>query len=104
MLIVSITTVVKGKGDTQSKTSTIPKEVTQKQNLAIRPEAIEFARGFAKECFTWQRGDEGKKKRSERLQPYIPKTFDPQVGLDFASIQWDSNFLYATVLMVDEVT
>ncbi len=104
MLIVSITTVVKGKGDTTAKASTTPKEVTQKQNLASRPEAIEFARGFAKEYFTWQRGDEGKKKRSERLHPYIPKTFDPQVGLDFVSMQWDSNFLYATVLRVDEVT
>ena len=104
MLIVSITTVVKGKGDTTAKASATPKEVTQKQNLASRPEAIEFARGFAKEYFTWQRGDEGKKKRSERLQTYIPKTFDPQVGLDFASIQWDSHFLYATVLKVDEVT
>ncbi|EJQ77923.1 hypothetical protein IGO_05593 [Bacillus toyonensis] len=104
MLIVSITTVVKGKGDTTAKASATPKEVTQKQNLATRPEAIEFARGFAKEYFTWQRGDEGKKKRSERLQPYIPKIFDPQVGLDFASMQWDSNFLYATVLKVDEVT
>lgn len=104
MLIVSITTVVKGKGDTQAKDSTTPKEVTQKQNLATRPEAIEFARGFIKEYFTWQRGDEGKKKRSEHLQLYIPKTLDPQVGLDFASIQWDSHFLYATVLKVDEVT
>ena len=104
MLIVSITTVVKGKGDTQAKASTTPKEVTQKQNLSTRPEAIEFARGFAKEYFTWQRGDEGKKKRSERLHPYIPKTFDPQVGLDFVSMQWDSNFLYATVLKVEEVT
>lgn len=104
MLIVSVTTVVKGKGDTQAKASTTPKEVTQKQNLASRPEAIEFARRFAKEYFTWQRGDEGKKKRSERLHPYIPKTFDPQVGLDFVSMQWDSNFLYATVLRVDEVT
>jgi len=104
MLIVSITTVVKGKGDTTAKASTTPKEVTQKQNLSTRPEAIEFARGFAKEYFTWQRGDEGKKKRSERLHPYIPKTFDPQAGLDFVSMQWDSNFLYATVLKVDEVT
>ncbi|OMP74479.1 conjugal transfer protein, partial [[Flexibacter] sp. ATCC 35208] len=104
MLIVSITTVIKGKGDIQAKASTTPKEVTQKQNLASRPEAIEFARGFVKEYFTWQRGDEGKKKRSERLQLYVPKTFDPQVGLDFASIQWDSHFLYATVLKVDEVT
>lgn len=104
MLIVSITTVVKGKGDTQTKASTIPKEVTQKQNLASRPEAIEFARGFVKEYFTWQRGDEGKKKRSEHLQLYIPKILDPQIGLDFVSIQWDSNFLYATVLKVDEVT
>ncbi|HHL0973911.1 TPA: conjugal transfer protein [Bacillus cereus] len=103
-LIVSITTVVKGKGDTHAKASIIPKEVTQKQNLASRPEAIEFARGFVKEYFTWQRGDEGKKKRSEHLQLYISKTCDPQVGLDFASMQWDSNFLYATVLRVDEVT
>ena len=46
----------KREGDIQAKASTTPKEVTQKQNLASRPEAIEFARGFVKEYFTWQRG------------------------------------------------
>ncbi|MBC6975118.1 MULTISPECIES: conjugal transfer protein [Bacillus] len=102
MLIVSVTTVIKGKTDTKANASTIPKQVTQKQNLATRPEAIEFARGFVKEYFTWQRGEEGQKKRAERLKPYIVQTLDSQVGLDTGSLQWDSTFLYATILKVDE--
>lgn len=102
MLIVSITTVVKGKGDTQAEASTTPKEVIQKQNLASRPEAIEFARLFAKEYFNWQRGEEGKKQRAERLKPYVPQTLDSQAGLDTGSLKWDSSYLYATLLRVDE--
>lgn len=102
MLVVSVTTVIKGKTDTKANASTIPKQVTQKQNLATRPEAIEFARGFVKEYFTWQRGEEGLKKRAERLKPYIVQTLDSQVGLDTGSLQWDSTFLYATILKVDE--
>ncbi|WIY59031.1 conjugal transfer protein [Bacillus arachidis] len=102
MLIVSVTTVIKGKTETKANASTIPKQVTQKPNLATRPEAIEFARGFVKEYFTWQRGEEGQKNRAERLKPYVIQTLDSQVGLDTSSLQWDSTFLYATILKVDE--
>lgn len=102
MLIVSVTTVVKGKIEPEAKASTIPKQVTYKENLATRPEAIEFARGFIKEYFTWQRGEEGQKKRAGRLKPYVAQTTDSQVGVDAGSLQWDSNFLYATILKVDE--
>ncbi|HDX9577630.1 TPA: conjugal transfer protein [Bacillus pseudomycoides] len=101
MLIISLTTVLKGK-DTRAEAKSKSEQVTQKQNLATRPESIEFARLFAKEYFTWQRGEEGLRKRVERLQPYLLKTLDPQAGMDPNSLQWDANFLYAIVLKVEE--
>lgn len=103
MFFVSCSTVFKTmKADAKVTPQAEKKQVVQKQNLATRPESIEFARLFVKEYFTWQRGEEGKKQRAERLKPYVPQTLDSQAGLDTGSLKWDSSYLYATLLRVDE--
>ncbi|MCQ6288668.1 conjugal transfer protein [Bacillus cereus] len=103
MFFVSCTTVFKTmKADAKITPQTETKQVVSKQNLATRPESIEFARLFTKEYFTWKRGEEELRKRAERLKGYISKNIDSQVGIETNSLQWDSDFLYATILKVDE--
>ncbi|WP_242227251.1 conjugal transfer protein [Bacillus cereus group sp. BfR-BA-01315] len=103
MFFVSCTTVFKTmKADAKVTPQTETKQVVSKQNLATRPEAIEFARLFTKEYFTWKRGEEGLKKRAERLKGYLSQTSDSQAGIETNGLQWDSDFLYATILRVDE--
>ena len=103
MFFVSCTTIFKTmKADAKITPQTETKQVVQKQNLTSRPEAIEFARLFTKEYFTWKRGEEELRKRAERLKGYVSQTGDSQAGLETNGLQWDSDFLYATLLKVDE--
>lgn len=103
MFFVSCTTVFKTmKADAKVTPQTETKQVMPKQNLATRPEAIEFARLFTKEYFTWKRGEEELKKRAERLKGYLSKDVDSQAGIETNALQWDSAFLYATILRVNE--
>lgn len=103
MFFVSCTTVFKTmKADAKITPQTETKQVAPKQNLASRPESIEFARLFTKEYFTWKRGEEELRKRAERLKGYLSQHIDSQAGLETNGLQWDSDFLYATILKVDE--
>ncbi|PEF40021.1 conjugal transfer protein [Bacillus wiedmannii] len=103
MFFVSCTTVFKTmKADAKVTPQTETKQVVPKQNLATRPESIEFARLFTKEYFTWKRGEEELKKRAERLKGYLSKDVDSQAGIETNALQWDSDFLYATILRVNE--
>ncbi|MED3087849.1 conjugal transfer protein [Bacillus toyonensis] len=103
MFFVSCTTVFKTmKADAKVTPETETKQVVPKQNLATRPEAIEFARLFTKEYFTWKRGEEELKKRAERLKAYLSKDVDSQAGIETNALQWDSDYLSATLLKVDE--
>ncbi|WP_410991017.1 conjugal transfer protein [Bacillus cereus] len=103
MFFVSCTTVFKTmKADAKVTPQTETKQVVPKQNLATRPEAIEFARLFTKEYFTWKRGEEDLKKRAERLNGYVSEGVDSQAGIETNGLQWDSDFLSATLLKVDD--
>ena len=103
MFFVSCTTVFKTmKADAKVTPQTETKQVVSKQNLATRPEAIEFARLFTKEYFTWKRGEEDLKKRAERLKGYLSQISDSQAGIETNALQWDSDFLSATLLKVDD--
>ncbi|MHA2895721.1 conjugal transfer protein [Bacillus cereus] len=103
MFFVSCTTVFKTmKADAKVTPQTETKQVVPEQNLATRPEAIEFARLFTKEYFTWKRGEEDLRKRAERLKIYLSKDVDSQAGVETNALQWDSEFLAATLLKVDD--
>ncbi|MGE6552955.1 conjugal transfer protein [Bacillus mycoides] len=103
MFFVSCSTVFKTmKADAKVTPQTETKQVVSKQNLATRPEAIEFARLFTKEYFTWKRGEEDLRKRAERLKIYLSKDVDSQAGVETNALQWDSDFLAATLLKVDD--
>lgn len=103
MFFVSCTTVFKTmKADAKVTLQTETKQVVPEQNLATRPEAIEFTRLFTKEYFTWKRGEEDLRKRAERLKIYLSKDVDSQAGVETNALQWDSDFLSATLLKVDD--
>ncbi|WP_423779786.1 conjugal transfer protein [Bacillus cereus] len=72
------------------------------QNGATRPEAVEFTKQFAKEYFTWKRGDNERANREGRLKPYLLEGADPQAGLDMHSLQWDANYVQASIVRVKE--
>ncbi|EJR94303.1 conjugal transfer protein [Bacillus mycoides] len=103
MFFVSCTTVFKTmKADAKVTPQTETKQVVPEKNLATRPESIEFARLFTKEYFTWKRGEEELRKRAERLKVYVSEDVDSQAGVETNALQWDSDFLSATLLKVDE--
>ncbi|WP_305927989.1 conjugal transfer protein [Bacillus mycoides] len=103
MFFVSCTTVFKTmKADAKVTQQTETKQVVPEKNLATRPESIEFARLFTKEYFNWKRGEEELRKRAERLKVYVSEDVDSQAGVETNALQWDSDFLSATLLKVDE--
>lgn len=77
-------------------------QVQVKQNEATRPEAVEFTKQFVKEYFTWKRGDNERANREGRLKPYLLEGMDRQAGLDMQSLQWDANYVQASIIRVKE--
>lgn len=73
-----------------------------KQNEATRPEAVEFTKQFVKEYFTWKRGENERANREGRLKPFLLEGMNSQAGLDMQSLQWDANFVQASILRVKE--
>lgn len=100
---VSVTTVIKGNSTKAVNASSQNEELKENtENQAVRPEAIEFAKSFVKEYYTWQRTDEGKQKREDHLKSYLMESLDKQGGFDVKSAQWDSNYIQSVVSMVKE--
>lgn len=77
-------------------------KVIKEQNLAVGEGAQSFAENFAAEYFDWQNTDEGKKKRVERLQPYLATGLDEQAGLSFDGMEWNSTLTKSQVWNVEE--
>ncbi|MDE3841090.1 hypothetical protein C0966_17670 (plasmid) [Bacillus methanolicus] len=77
-------------------------KVINEQNLAVGEGAQSFAENFAAEYFDWQNTDEGKKKRVERLQPYLATGLDEQAGLSFDGMEWNSTLTKSQVWNVEE--
>ncbi|HEF7293028.1 MULTISPECIES: conjugal transfer protein [Bacillaceae] len=50
-----------------------------------------FATNFAHEYFSWDSSDDAKKKRAERLKPYLAEKLDEQAGLNFEGVEWNSS-------------
>ena len=73
-----------------------------KVNYALSEGAQSFAQNFAREYFDWQNGDEDKKTRVERLQPYLANGLDEQAGLSFEGMEWNSSLSTSQVWHVEE--
>ncbi|MBT2576895.1 conjugal transfer protein [Bacillus sp. ISL-8] len=102
MFIVSITGLVTNNKLKAMVQQNPDSKVQVKVNEATRPEAVEFTKQFVKEYFTWKRGDNERANREGRLKPYLLEGSDPQAGLDMHSLQWDANYIQASILRVKE--
>jgi len=77
-----------------------PQVVQQEVNPATKPEAIDFARSFAAQYFTWER--EKKEEREKRLKWYLAEGLDPYGGLEMENLASDSRYLGSSVKRVEE--
>ncbi|MDR4248258.1 conjugal transfer protein, partial [Bacillus thuringiensis] len=57
---------------------------------------------LAKEDVTWKRGDNRRENREGRLKPYLLEGAYPQAGLDMHRLQWDANYVQASIVRVKE--
>jgi hypothetical protein len=99
--LVAIIRVGKANGDPSAK-KTLQSQPIEKDNVAVREGAQSFAQNFALDYFDWQNTDEGKKKRLDRLEPYLAKGVDPQAGLGFEGMEWNSSLAKSQVWNVEE--
>ncbi len=72
------------------------------QNQATTQAAVEYARDFTKEYFTWKRGDEGKNNRRDKISKFLAEGLNEDAGLDFDSLEWDANFKNADLKDIKE--
>lgn len=99
MFLTVIVTVFNGKSD---EANADKPSVTVEKNYATSPEAIQFARNFTKEYFTWVVSDEGRNNRKTVMTKYLAEGLDEYAGLKFDGLQWNSKFLNAEIKKVEE--
>lgn len=90
-----------GAGAAENK-SAVNEEQKQSENLAAAEGGQTFAENFAVHYFSWTNTDEEKKKRVERLKPYLAKGLDEQAGLSFEGMKWNSLLGKSQVWAVEE--
>lgn len=85
----------------QTETQPVKQEVKQEmQNFASSIGSQTFATDFAKEYFTWSIGKE--EERSTRLAPYLLENVDPQAGLRFDGMEFNSAAASAQIWNIKE--
>lgn len=98
MFLTVVITIFSGNGEANANKTVV--EV--KENYAISPEAIQYARNFTKEYFTWEVSDEGKNNRKEIMTKYLAEGLDPYAGLLFEKMEWNATFKDAEIKKVEE--
>ncbi|GAB3051266.1 conjugal transfer protein [Virgibacillus ainsalahensis] len=73
-------------------------------NPATKPEAIQFAKEFVGNYFTWESDKKGWKSRQERLSKYLANGLDEQAGLVTEGLEWNSTVQEVHLRQVEEVT
>ncbi|MFC3041616.1 conjugal transfer protein [Virgibacillus xinjiangensis] len=100
MFLVVLVTITSDTNSAQSNQGQAQVEL----NPATKPEAIQFAKGFARDYFTWKSDDEGWEDRQERLSRYLADGLDGQAGLVTEGLEWNSSVQGVHLRQVDEVT
>ncbi|TMN20858.1 conjugal transfer protein [Lentibacillus cibarius] len=71
-------------------------------NPATKPEAIQFAKDFAKNYFTWKR--DSWKVREKRLSSFLAEGLDRQAGLVKDGLKWDASIQRVRLQTVENIT
>ncbi|MDQ8094893.1 conjugal transfer protein [Bacillus amyloliquefaciens] len=75
----------------------------QGQNLATRQGVGDFVTDFMEAYTDITPGDDGKKQREKAIKPYIANGVDPQLGIDYSSVENEQKYESSKVLEVDAV-
>ncbi|MGX9161971.1 conjugal transfer protein [Priestia megaterium] len=78
--------------------------VEVKENKASSQEAVQYAKNFANEYFTWQKGDNDDwiTERQNRLKSFLPKGLDQDGGLDTSRMEWSSTVNKINLVDIEE--
>jgi len=68
-----------------------------KTNKAMSQEAVQFAKDFSQDYFTWVNSTEGIKQRQEALAKYLGSNLNEHAGLGIDNLSWNSQFVDAVV-------
>ncbi|MFC2947573.1 conjugal transfer protein [Virgibacillus sediminis] len=101
MFLVVLVTIT---SESNSAQSTEEEQMEVSLNPATKPEAIQFAKGFARNYFTWKSDNEGWEDRQERLSRYLADGLDEQAGLITEGLEWNSSVQGVNLRQVDEIT
>lgn len=71
-------------------------------NQAATPAAVEFAKRFANDFFTWEASTDGFTERQANLAPYMASGLDPDGGLEISGQRWNGSAGKVDVLHVEE--
>lgn len=98
-LTVNVTLFSKSNEDSRPKATA----VEQTENLAIKPEAIQFAESFTAHYFNWGSSEEKKKAREEKLKLFLAAGLDPQAGLNMQKVTWNAAHKGSTIKKVEDL-
>src|SRR3954471_15004533 len=97
MLLVVFVNVFGSSGEANAD-----QEMEIKMNKAMSQEAVQFAKDFSQDYFTWVNSTEGIKLRQEALAKYLGSNINEHVGLGIENLSWNSKFVDASVKGTEE--
>ncbi|MGG0545246.1 conjugal transfer protein [Priestia aryabhattai] len=99
MFLVVITNVFSSE-TVESKSESV--EV--KENMAAGQEGVQYAKNFASQYFTWQKGDNDDwiEDRQNRLKPFLVKGLDENGGLNVSKMEWSSTIDKMNLVKIEE--
>ena len=92
MLLVVFVNVFGSSGEANAD-----QEIEIKMNKAMSQEAVQFAKDFSQDYFTWVNSTEGIKLRQEALAKYLGSNINEHAGLGIENLSWNSKFVDASV-------
>ena len=88
MFLVVVLTLL--GGDKSSAEIDLEKFYEDNYNNATSSEAIQFAKNFTKDYFTWKVSDEGKHQRKDKMALYLAQGLNEYAGVDMNSVDLNS--------------
>lgn len=71
-------------------------------NQATSPEAIEFAKSFLNDYFTWTATNDFREKRKELMVKYVAEKMRGHKAFEIPNMDWNSRFINAELKQIEE--